>query len=473
MSAFNAHKRSGSPAIDDLLFRWYGLSVCLFTLKVLVSASQVDASSLHWGSAWPLYLFTLCGLSLVYWGVQRWLLLLSGITAARCIASTHITEERLLWFPAAEWALYLGLPLLSWVALYLTQRSDERDPREEQCSPLQLTWRAAFVCSMSFAALHKLNSDFFTHDLSCVRLSERLTSWWQAPMWLYQGISPWMIVAAEGGLSLLLWARPRLGVLISALIFTHFGSIGATGFATLMFGMSLSFLKASDRAMIVEVLSADRRPLITLALLGAGGSYICYQGPYSWPQYGLFHAGASLMIGLMVLTLIHHGMGERATSHGVGRAGVSWALFGVALWSLNGLTPYLGLKFQYSFAMLSNLRVDDSRWNSYLFPRAMRLTSHDDFIFISKVDYRSKLTGQRLRGGSLTPSLVSAKHLRDSLANAERVGEELRVVAQYHGERFDGLARPPEELLTWLEARAMPLFIQDSLPFVGAQRCVH
>lgn len=37
-------------------------------------------------------------------------------------------------------------------------------------------------------------------------------------------------------------------------------------------------------------------------------------------------------------------------------------------WLLNGFAPYLSLKFNYSFAMLSNLRVDDARWNHLVIP---------------------------------------------------------------------------------------------------------
>ena len=32
----------------------------------------------------------------------------------------------------------------------------------------------------------------------------------------------------------------------------------------------------------------------------------------------------------------------------------------------NGMSPYLGLKYRLNFAMLSNLRVDEARWNSLL-----------------------------------------------------------------------------------------------------------
>lgn len=458
-------RRSG---LDDLLLRSYGLSVCLFTLKAVVSAYQVDSSALSLSSGWPLYLFTLSGIGLLYAGANRWLMLLSGVLAARCLISNHCPEEKLLWFPAAEWALYVGLPLLSWVAQNLERRAQPRAP--ERASALQMSWRAALISAMSFAALHKLNGDFFTLELSCIRLSELLTRWWGISAALYDWIAPWMIVVAEGGLALLLWARPRLGLMVAALIFAHFGSIGATAFATLMFGMSMSFLSPSDLRRLKRIACAHRRSLSCLTAFVALGSYLSYQGPYSWPQYGLFHAGVSVTVALLALLLLRRGLGQRAPK---GSAGVRWAYVCGLLWTLNGLSPYLGLKFQYSFAMLSNLRVDDSRWNSYLFPRSTRLTQYDDFVFIVKVEYRDRVSGRLLRGGALTPSLVSVTFLKRLLSDAASLGEELRVVAQYRGQRFDGLKLRPEAILPWLEGLGHNPLIQDRQPFTGAQGCRH
>jgi len=51
---------------------------------------------------------------------------------------------------------------------------------------------------------------------------------------------------------------------------------------------------------------------------------------------------------------------------------------GVLLVLLNGLCPYLGLKTQSSFAMFSNLQTEGDRWNSYVFPKSMRVFGYQD-----------------------------------------------------------------------------------------------
>ena len=54
----------------------------------------------------------------------------------------------------------------------------------------------------------------------------------------------------------------------------------------------------------------------------------------------------------------------------------------ILILTINGFAPYLGLKFNYSFAMLSNLRVDDARWNHLFVPKGLRISEHDDFIHV-------------------------------------------------------------------------------------------
>ncbi|MFW5968438.1 MAG: hypothetical protein ACOCV2_13010, partial [Persicimonas sp.] len=58
----------------------------------------------------------------------------------------------------------------------------------------------------------------------------------------------------------------------------------------------------------------------------------------------------------------------------------AWAVVG--LFVLNGLTPYLGVQYQHTGAMVSNLRIDRGCWNSLVFPESMRIT--DDYIRIDE-----------------------------------------------------------------------------------------
>lgn len=478
--------KSPCSPIDDLLWRGYGLSICFFTLKSVVSAYQQEPSLLEWSQAWPLYWITLVAFIMLWRGAHFWLITLAALGSLRCIISTHLPEEGLLWFPAAEWALYLGLPLFSCLVLSIKRLTSSVHSRADSSSenttsvdvtPVQLIWRISFTCAMSFAALHKLNADFYEPAVSCVRLSERLTAWWGAPEALYDWISPSMIIGAESGLSLLLWIRPRLGILCAALIFGHFGSIGATAFATLMLVMTLSFLGAADLDRIREICLRHRWRSLGLGMgLCIGVSSVSgylYEGKFSWPQYAFFQCLIAITLYLICMLIRADGGGMRAVIGQHSRPVLSVTLFSALLWVGNGLTPYLGIKFQYSFAMLSNLRVDDARWNSFLFSKEVRLSEHDSFAHVTRVEYRSVTTGRRLSGGPLKPALYSLPLLKAYLKSAEEVGEVIRAEVNYQGQIISEISDPPARLHDWLATQRGSVLFQGKLSASGAQRCVH
>ena len=68
----------------------------------------------------------------------------------------------------------------------------------------------------------------------------------------------------------------------------------------------------------------------------------------------------------------------RTPSAGARRA----ALVGALLYISHGLTPYLGVQYQHTAAMLSNLRIDRGCWNSSVFPESVRVT--EDYVRIER-----------------------------------------------------------------------------------------
>ncbi|MCB9546414.1 MAG: hypothetical protein H6706_11265 [Myxococcales bacterium] len=75
--------------------------------------------------------------------------------------------------------------------------------------------------------------------------------------------------------------------------------------------------------------------------------------------------------GLGVLGLVVALQGRRRDRGRVHRGGLP--AVALALWVANGLTPYLGLQYQHTAAMLSGLRVDAGCHNSLVMPEALRL----------------------------------------------------------------------------------------------------
>ncbi|MBZ5710194.1 hypothetical protein K7C98_13090, partial [Nannocystis pusilla] len=135
-----------------------------------------------------------------------------------------------------------------------------------------------------------------------------------------------------------------------------------------------------------------------------------------------------------------------------------------------GLSPYLGLKYRYSFAMLSNLRVDDARWNSLIMPRWIRLTRHDPFVHVLRVQPpipRSNKNELVLAPGVYTPEEFRR---RFEAARQRRSALELR----YQGQSITspdlaadlGLAGFVHSL------PARPLH-QPALTLTAPQQCIH
>ena len=62
------------------------------------------------------------------------------------------------------------------------------------------------------------------------------------------------------------------------------------------------------------------------------------------------------------------------------------------LFTFNEMAPYLGIKKRFSHKMWSNLRVDDYRWNSLVFPESIRLSNRmdDQLIELSSVRVEPK-----------------------------------------------------------------------------------
>ena len=449
----------------DTLFRLYGVAVTFFSLKTYVSCYQAQPELLTSPGAWSLHALSLTALLLIWRGAHPLLLSLAFGCSVRCLIATHRASEPLLWFPAAEWPLFIALPLLTLISLFMSR------PRDPQLT--LMGFRLSFLGAMGWAGVHKLNQDFFNPQVSCARLSERLTAWWGVPEWVYTHVSPALIVSAELGVGCLLLWRPRWGALMAVLILGHFGSIGATALASVMIAMALAFLSPAELRAFRS--APQHRPLLSICIviLAVTLSYYAYQGSWSWLQYGLFHGLISLILIGLVAVLRSDVTAPRVNTLPNSRAHRRFATLILLGWTLNGLTPYLGLKFHYSFAMLSNLRVDDHRWNSHLISKRWRWSEYDGRIQVREVVYRARSTGRLLRGGPLKPGLYPPSSLRAYLESADQAQEYILAHVSYRGRSHNFLNQPPQRLREWLGALPDTPLVQKKLTLDQPQRCIH
>ncbi|MGK0360506.1 MAG: hypothetical protein ACI9U2_002819, partial [Bradymonadia bacterium] len=220
--------------------------------------------------------------------------------------------------------------------------------------------RVTTAATYAFAALHKLNTAFFDPATSCGHHA------WTQIVDRYPlpdlGAMPWMpyfIVAIEVALAVGIWRRAPwvwpLGIAfhlpLTVTLAPAFGAVMIAGWAAAVSAKQWarwrqawgpSLLVGAVIAGALEVaLAAELEPVNVLKVMAAGALLVA--SLKAWVQ-----PGQGRPIGAF-----------------------AWICLGV--WSLNCLTPYLGVQYQHSAAMLSNLRIDKGCHNSVVMPEALRI----------------------------------------------------------------------------------------------------
>lgn len=454
-----------------------------------------------WGPGqWLLHVFALLSLILAVFGMRAPTLLALSAVCATIWGTVFSEDFRLHGYGQLfyvlrpsdeEWAahtlLIVGGGCLAAAAWLRAERNplegaDARRVAETEWGVLRL-FRLVASGALLFAGLHKLNADFFDMKVSCLRVNGSLGVLWGAPEWLYGWLQPAHIAGAEIATAICLWLVPRVGILMAIALLTPFGSVGATVIAGFVISASLGFLPEGDEVIIARGFRRLRVPIMLCVLLVTGLSRSLYRGPDAWFPFGLFHAGIGLVVWAVGLSLHAELVRRRDPSTvPVRHASVDLGLATRALVAtcallvaLNGVAPYLGLKFRYSFAMYSNLRVDDARWNSLVFPKSVRLTDHDAYVHVSRV------RALRLPEGTpmdprpfLTAALYTTTGLRARVRSALGQGVELLFDLSYAKMQLNvnGPA-DAEHLYTTIDAMPDRPAWQEQVSARGPQDCTH
>ncbi len=327
------------------------------------------------------------------------------------------------------------------------------------------------------AAFHKLNADFFDPSMSCASggmdllmrnwsLSDPPASW--RPLW------PVLFLCTEGALVLLFWVRPRLGVVLAALMHIPLTIIFAPAFAWVMAPGWLAFLTRHELAAALRFIGRYRRRLLLISgTLGTISTCLYFRD--HWVPYPVWQL-MELCLWLLATCIVTFALVAQRRGWSADRRvwrGVPWQQrrVGVALLLLflaNAMTPYLGLQFHHAGAMLSNLRIDPGCWNHLLMPEQMRL--RDPYVRIDQVRVPEDLrAGQRLTE-QMERRLWHVADLQDSVARyCVQGADPLSLVLTYDGQRqeianaCDGLPLPDQS----------PGLFQTNLERQCPQRCVH
>jgi hypothetical protein len=233
------------------------------------------------------------------------------------------------------------------------------------------------VLTYCIAAFHKLNRDYFNPRVSCGTgllvhyllqkgVDVRGTPRYAAPLGIYA------VVGAEVLLPLLLVidATQQVGLWLALALHLVFGLFAHIPLSVIMYAGLLAFLPNNrlfeplTGIAVVPLLLWSGSAVIAGHVLGNHRRYV-------WPR--LAWANHCLFVACTIM--VAHAVAVSASTRRSGLANAAWheaplpfALI-VGGFIVNGMSPYLGLKFDFSLAMFSNLRPD--RWAHYVIARPL------------------------------------------------------------------------------------------------------
>jgi hypothetical protein len=440
--------------------------------------------------AWRLFGFAMCqavtgetiwprigGVVLILLGPRLITLALASACGALLLRSLLTYPTSAILSPAEEHLVFFGLPLMAILVAWTTRR-DRAQADAAQVALLRLS--AAIL--MFFVGFHKLNSDFFLDAYSCAdSLGERLDKAWRIPL-NDLGIlpKPVFIVSMELACSLLLLVAPRIGILLTAGLLTPIALFGPTSLVSTVMSLAIAGLSARDGHVIAAGL---QKRWYMLLLLWSGVSalvYFLYVGAIPIRILVFCLVGAGILF-LTALSLIDDWRGPPREPLLLHQGPARWVLIGfVAMGLANGFSPYLGVKTKMSFAMFSNLRVDDDRWNHFLVPRSVYRRTHDPFIRVERIEVLSR-SGKRVRSKVANPgrhelseAMYSPESLRHRVEVLRQRKRNANLTLRYRGQvlRFARVTTNPN-FDQWLdELRGAKLF-QRTLAKSAPQHCIH
>lgn len=234
----------------------------------------------------------------------------------------------------------------------------------------------------ALAALHKLNDGFFDPELSCaphaLRQIEAFFAF-ELPGFLHAG-SPYIAVSIEVLLVGLILARSPLRWPLAACFHFPLTMTLAPAFAFVM-AAGLAAGCSPREAVYWRRLWRHRRRAVLLSYGTASLGWLLYRGGVQ-PLQGVKAGAFAVAIGFALLGP------QRLRRWRPRRAAIALAI----LWLGHGLTPYFGVQYQHTGAMLSNLRIDDECFNSWIFPVGLRREDPYLRITVARIG-----TGQRPR----------------------------------------------------------------------------
>jgi hypothetical protein len=334
-------------------------------------------------------------------------------------------------------SLFVGLAIVGCAGAQIVRARSLRISSEalfEQFAPVV---RLCLIALYFWTVFHKLNADFLNPDVSCAaRLSEGLfgnlgighfPAALAGPMVL-------MTIVVEGALPIGLSFRrtQRITAFVGLIFHWLLGLAGFYGFsATMMALLTLSLNNADARRLL------PRRPALLLALGAVSSVLVLKTSDVIDPSRLLQFVGLLLPLicgAIWWMNRAQPSQRERAPE-------AIWRLMlkprpmyiVPLLLFINGASPYLGFKTEYSYAMYSNLRTEGGQTNHLIWRTPLRLAGYQtDLVRVLPGTHRAilnRLGGRPVTRYELTSLLWRLVH--------EQGRSELPVILDVDGVRYE------------------------------------
>ena len=256
------------------------------------------------------------------------------------------------------------------------------------------------------AAFHKLNTAFFDPAFSCAN-----HAWTQvvertpllAALPIPPGVLPFAAVGLELAVGWAVWRRSRWMWPLGVLFHLPLTVTLAPAFAGVMFIGYAAAVPARDWVRLRRI-ARRHWPVIVGVGLAAGGLDLALSE--RWPgELTAIAAGLKVVAAGMLLAWTAPLLWARSVRHSAAGRAARWLAVG---WFLHGLTPYIGVQYQHTGAMLSNLRIDAGCHNSLVMPEALR--GRDPYLRIDEASIGDGARPARARRIEATLWNVAALH---------------------------------------------------------------
>ena len=402
-----------------------------FTLAVWAHLWLGDA----WNTQWLPFNLLLASGTLALWvrasAPAAWLLCGAGLLGPLLFERDQLTQSALMLTMSA--AMFLA-----------TARAHSKTPLRHRYNAALGSWQGVTIATYLWAGLHKLNRDFLNPHTSCAQYGwDKLVDYWHLGVSLPQALDPWMpwaVILTELGIALgLLLGLQRFVWPLAVAFHIPLTVTMAPAFALVMASGHVSFLTREDLRDYAHTLRAHKVWIALGASAALAGSLWLHAKAPPWDmilkEWLLWAVGA-----LCVLTLCTRGPGRlRPGVQVLLQTKTRWPLkllsvFGGLAILLNGLTPYLGIQYQHTGAMLSNMRIDRGCWNTYLLPESVRV--QEEYIRFEHAQMGTNGTREEYEQ-TLTTQLWSAPQLRQIQRNwCAPHNRPIRVEGTWRGAPF-------------------------------------